>query len=195
VALGYAMIADRDEMVTVVLNLDFGGCCSKPMSALIIPVKLKSVPYPTQIVNHPQFDARASGIRSVLFMAVKTDNLPAFQALLPFGDMAMCNRRSETLFVCACMQNAAHVLAHIAELPGFAPTQRELAQGLGFNICANRQRVLSILMRYGPNAKELFGVSLMFVAARSRDNGAVLRLMGITKSISMPAGEFRAILE
>jgi hypothetical protein len=167
IGLGYAMIAEQDDIVTFVLNLDFdvnaeaeysifNGRTSarqtiKARSALKAAVRLKSVTYVTQIVNHRQFDPRSGGIRSALFASAKTGNLPTFQALLPFGDMGMRNRRGETLFVFLCLKASSDILEHIAALPGFAPSPREITQGLALNLSFANQTVFPILLGYEPN--------------------------------------------
>jgi ankyrin repeat protein len=236
IALGYAMIIQRDDMVTFIINLDFDVNAEaeyalvseapermKARSALMTAVSLQSVPYVAQIVNHRQFDPRASGIRRALFRAVRTGNLPVFQALVPFWDIAMCNRRGETLFVSACRRGSTAILQHITDLPGFAPTQREVTQGLVSTI-GSRHSGLRILMRYEPDwiAKlpiwingrqpdrvrsnpnilfcfldetpetpdELFGVPLLFAAARLRNKEAVNTLLEIEAVDPNARGEF-----
>jgi hypothetical protein len=170
IALSYAMLSHQDEMITFVLGLDFdvntraewivqtsnndSNSRIKSKSALFTAVSLGSVPYLTQIINHRRFDPHFSGIRHALFAAVKRVDPQTFQALIPFGDINICNRRGETLFVHGCLSGSSSILEHMATLPGFAPTHREILQGLALNFRFPLDSILPILLQYEPRLND-----------------------------------------
>jgi hypothetical protein len=171
------MINVQQQMVTFLLGLDFDinaevetpfaanhmhGDVRRIRSRPLLLTALMSAPaqYVPQIINHVKFIPRAPVIRRALFHAVRMDNWPAFQSLIPLGNFAMCNGKGESLFVYACLRRASQILPGLETVPGFAVTPREISQGLAFQIFSPGDTMLPILAPFNPNWNEKLPIGI-----------------------------------